>query len=406
MRTLVILLVLAGCSSEPGAPRIVAATPDHGPLVGGTTIVLSGSGLDRATAVRVLIGGRQAPLARVLDDSSLEVVIPPGDRPGAAELLLISDTVTTTAPQVFHYSAPPAIETVSPPDVVYDSTTTTVTVTGHGFLEEAAGELHVLVDGKLAADAVVESDTKLTFIAPPGIAFVSPDLEIRDLRGSATKPRSFRYRPGASGGLLLFTRYGSAFATFFDPVSRTSFPIPRTGPAWGSFTTVVLDARGDYWAFDRNLAWGRIDMRTQTLAAPIQTQLLIPAMVRMGSTYYAIERYTAKFGRFEPTTATFVPIAPVPCCGSFGLATDGTTIWFTARVVGTATLNTIVPSTGELGTPVPLPPGSHIEELRWLDGVLYGTNANQTLAAIDPATGALTVMPVSPGRVNAMEIVE
>lgn len=408
MRVLVMLLALAACTDEGGAPRLISATPDHGPLVGGTTIVLGGSGFVRGTPVRVLVGGREAPLAHVRDATTLELVIPPGDHPGDAEVIVLAGAGTTTAEHVFHYSVAPTIDTVSPAEVPYDSTTTTVTVMGRGFLDEAAGELHVIVDGQLATAVLARSDTTLTFTAPPGTAFVQPDLQVIDLRGSATKTRSFRYRPGPRGGLVMFSRFGAAFATFFDPVAGTSFAIPRTGTASSSFTTVVLDARGDYWAFDRSLRWGRIDMRTQELVAPIQTNILVPAMVRLGTTYYAIERFSGMFGRFSPTTAAFTPIHAVPCCGSYGIATDGTTLWFVARVASSIVVTTIDPNTGEVGTGVPIinPLGLHIEELRWFGGVLYGTNSNQTLLAIDPATGTTSVMPVSPGRANAMEIVE
>ncbi len=404
MRALVVFALLAGCSDELVPPRLASATPDHGPLLGGTTIVLGGVGFDRSTPVRVLIGGREAPLARATGDTTLEVVIPPGDRTGDAEVILLADRTTTSAAHLFHYSAPAVIDTVAPAEVLHDSTTTTVTVTGHGFLEEAAGKLDVLVDGQLATDVVVRSDSTLTFTAPPGTAFVQPDLQVLDLRGTAKKPRGFRYRPGPRGGLVLFSRFGGAFAVFFDPAAGTSFAIPRLATA-STFTTVVLDEHGEYWAFDRGQRWGRIDMRTQDLVAPTQTTVLFPAMVRVGSRYYAIERYTQQFGRFDPSTAMFTPIGAVPCCGSYGLASDGTTLWIVGRAAGTVAISTIDPATGALGPAVPIvaTAGLHIEELRWFGGVLYGTNANQTLLAIDPTTGATTVMPVSPGRANAME---
>ncbi|MEO7096747.1 MAG: IPT/TIG domain-containing protein, partial [Polyangiales bacterium] len=287
MRALVMIALLAACSDEAAAPRLVSAAPDHGPLVGGTTIVLTGSGFDRGAPVRVLIGGREAPLALATGDTTLEVVIPPGDRTGEAEIIVLAERATGSAAHLFHYSVPPAIETVSPAEVVWDSTTTTMTVTGHGFLDEASGELAVLVDGTVAADVIVRSDTTLTFSAPPGTAFVQPDVQVLDLRGSATKARSFRYRPGPRGGLVMFSRFGAAFLTFFDPVDGSSFAIPRAPSSASSFTTVVLDQAGSYWAFDRSQRWGRIDMLTQELVAPIQTNWLIPTMVRMGSTYYA-----------------------------------------------------------------------------------------------------------------------
>lgn len=399
-----LVAVVAACADEPAGPALLSATPGYGPLVGGTTIVLHGTGFARNAPVRVSIAGREAPLAHAIDPTSIEVVIPPGERAGDAEVTVLAGDRAAVAAHVFHYSAPASIEAVSPAEVDHD-TSPTMTVTGHGFVAEAVGELAVLVDGVAATDVLAIDDTTLTFIAPPGTAFVKADVEVRDLRGRAEKRAAFRYRAGPRPGLVLFSRFGPAFATFFDPVDGTSFAIPRAATANASFTSVVRDETGEYWAFDRSLRWGRIDMRTQALISPVQTNLLFPTLVRVGSAYFGIERFTQKFGRFDPIAASFTPLSSVPCCGSYGLASDGTTIWLVARRAGTVAISTIDPSTGELGTAVPLSPVSpHVEELRWFAGVLYASTANQTLLAIDPVTGATVVQPVAPGRANAMEV--
>ena len=56
--------------------------------------------------------------------------------------------------------------------------------------------------------------------------------------------------------------------------------------------------------------------------------------------------------------------------------------------------------------PITAPLGFHVEEMRFFGGTLYATSRNGTLATLDPATGAVTVLPVSLGRSSALEIFE
>ncbi|MBL0216051.1 MAG: IPT/TIG domain-containing protein [Myxococcales bacterium] len=404
---LLLVPLLAGCGDGSTAPRLDGATPAYGPLIGGTRIVLAGAGFD--DDARVLIGGREAPLAHAIDDATLEVVIPPSDRPGDAEVVVLGRAGTATAGHLFHYSAPPVIDAVTPDEVVASSSSTRMTVTGAGFVDDGAGEVRILVDGVLAADVEVESDTRLTFAAPPGIPLVRPDVAVVDQRGTGTRPRGFRYRPSGRGGMLLFGRFGEAFATFFDPLDGTTLQIPRA-PTAAIFSAIVVDDRGDYWGVDRSRSFGRIDMRTQTLEAPVALGVLLPAMVRVGDQLYAIDRLSRRIGRLDRATGVFTPLGTtvLTCCGSYGLAFDGVTLWFTQRSATGTAINSIDPVTGAVGTPVELTgvPGLHIEEMRWRGGVLYASNTNATLVTIDPSTGAVTTLPVVVERANAMEIIE
>lgn len=409
-RWALVLAVLAGCDgSSTDPPRIASATPSYGPLVGGTRITLTGTGFASGGAApnRVLVAGREAPLVATVDDTTLEVVIPAGEQPGEAELVVWNGHGNGVATGIFRYSTPPTITSIAPSTVLFTSRSTLVTVTGSGFLDEGAGDVIVVVDGQLATDVEVTSDTALTFTAPPGRPLMQPDLELVDGRGRATQPRAFRYIPSARGGLLLFPSSG-AFAVFFDPIDHSTVTIPRVAFAI-RFTAVVRDERGDYWGVDRSRRFGRIDMTTQTLEAPILTQGGFPTMIRVGDAYVALERDSLRFGRFDPRTGSFTGIgaAELPCCGSFGLASDGT-IYFTARQGAAVSINTIDLTTGAVGTPVTItaPAGFHVEEMRFFDGTLYASSRNGTLVTIDPITGATAVLPVNLGRFSAMEVFE
>jgi hypothetical protein len=410
--TCLALLVAAGCDGG-AAPQlhISAAAPAYGPLVGGTRITLTGTGFaaDAAGPNRVLVAGREAPLAAAVDDSTLDVVIPPGEQPGDAEIVVLNRHGNAWATGIFRYSTPPTITGVAPASVVFSSGSTVVTVTGTGFADEGGGDVTVVVDGQVATGIEVTSDSSLTFVAPPGQALVSPDLELVNGRGRATRPRAFRYTPSARGGLLLFPPFTAAFAVFFDPVDNSAVTIPWVGSPAIRFTAVVLDDNGDYWGVDRSLRFGRLDMRAQRLDSPIQTQGWFPSMTRVGGKYVAIERGSRRFGAFDPVTGSFTPIgaATLSCCGSYGLASDGTTLYFTAREGAAVTITPIEPTTGEAGAPVAITAalGFHVEDMRFFAGRLYAASRDGTLVEIDPTTGATTVVPVGLlGRFNAMEV--
>ncbi|MDB4955776.1 MAG: hypothetical protein JWO36_3345 [Myxococcales bacterium] len=403
-----ILLAAVGCGDPSASVQIASSNPDYGPVVGGTRIVLSGNGFSSPT--RVLIGGREAPLSAPIGDSMLEIITPPGAQPGDAEVVVLNDRGNARATGVFHYSAPPTLTGATPKDVLFSSTSTRITLTGSGFLDEGAGDVTVLVDGEPANDVQVASDTSLTFMSVFGRAFAEPDIELVDGRGSATERRAFRYVPSTHRGLLLFPVFGSDFAVFFDPSDNSTVAIPRINAPIVRFTSVVRDEHGEYWGVDRSRQFGRIDMNTQTLEAPVQTLGWFPTMIRVGADYFAIERGTLQFGKLDHLTGRFSSIGAttLPCCGSYGLASDGTSLYFTARQAETVNITTIDTATGAAGTPVPIiaSPDFHVEEMRFLDGVLYASSRDQTLVTIDPQTGVTTVLPVFIGRCNAMAIFE
>lgn len=407
MRAGLSCVVLAACGVDAGPPSLTAATPPHAPLVGGTRVTLSGGGFTAPS--RVLIAGREAPLVATVDDATLELLVPPGEQPGDAEVVVLTEHGNAHATGLFHYSTPPQITGVSPDRVLWTEGGT-VTVTGSGFLDEDAGDVQLALDGLLVADVVVRDDRTLTFRAPPGRALDEPDLELVDLRGRATRPRSFRYTPSLRPGLLLFPHFGS-FAIFFDPVDNTVIAIPWAASPAVRLTTVVRDDRGDYWGADRNRTFGRIDLKTQRIAAPLPTVGWHPTMVRVGADHIAVDRSTLQLGRFDRFTAGFTPFggpSALPCCGSWGLAHDGTTLYLAARDDQTANLYTVDVATGELGAPLPITglPFVHLEDMRFFAGTLYGSNRNGQLLTIDPATGVAAVVPVVVGRISAMEIYE
>lgn len=83
-------------------PVVVAVAPDGGPASGGTTVTISGSGF--SLAVGVSFGGRAATSFRVVSDSRITAIAPPGL--GAQDVMVVaSDGISTpTSADVFSYA--------------------------------------------------------------------------------------------------------------------------------------------------------------------------------------------------------------------------------------------------------------------------------------------------------------
>jgi len=411
MRGLVVIVLLAACGDEPpgrAALRIDHAEPDYAPLVGGTLIHVHGAGFDVNS--RVLVGGRESVFVHAISTTELEVLVPPGTGPGDSELVAFDDNTATTARGVFHYSSKPTITDVSPARVVASTSNAFITVMGTGFLDEGAGTPQVVLDGVLVPEVTVVDDTTLTFTAPNGVIFSTPDLVLVNQRGQTTHADAFQYMPSESPGLLLFTRFGASFAVFYDPVANTQLLIPAL-PSASRLRTVFRDEIGDYWGIDVSNRIGRIDLATQTLVDPVFMFDRIPSSVRVGPTLYGIRRTgTNTIGTIDRNVGTFTSLSATAllCCGSFGLAHDGTTLWFTSRASDFVSilLNTFDTQTNTAGTPITLtgqPSGFRIEEMRYYNGELYAIGGSQ-LFRIDRQTGAVTaITTVITDRYTALE---
>lgn len=404
----VALVSAPGCA-EPPALEVTAVEPAWGPVAGGTRLAIHGRGFARLPAgVRVLFGDRPAPLVATVDDDTLDVLTPPALSPGPVELTVLVGEEVVRRGDGFRYSRPPTIDTVTPADV-HHALFTRMTVTGTGFLDEDAGPPTVLLDGIPLEGAHALSDTELELIAPSGRPLRMPTLEVVNRRGLARQARAFRYLPSDRPGLLLFGEADN-FATFVDPVAQVTVPIPWGGNVQVRLTAVVRDDHGDYWGLDRTRRLGRLDLSEQRLDAPGLLGRWSPAIARVGDTTIMIDRSQRRLARLELVSGTFVtlPATGLPCCGSYGLASDGTTLYLVARDGTAVTLRVVEPTTGELGPALAVdgPPGLHVEDMRFFAGTLYAVTRDQTMVTIDPATGAVTKLPVTTPRVHALEVFE
>jgi phospholipase C len=144
----------------PGSPIVSDVSPAKGSGSGGTQVTITGSGFHGAGLVE--FGASQALSYKVLSDTTIRAVAPPGA--GAADVQVVGagQTSDPTSSDLFTWIAPPAVSGLSPDSVASDGGTTVV-ISGSGF----SGASAVLIGG-VSVDFAVNSDSKISAISPGG----------------------------------------------------------------------------------------------------------------------------------------------------------------------------------------------------------------------------------------------
>ena len=201
-------------------PALVAVTPNAGPNVGGSTILLSGSGF--VAGAHVYFGPTVAALDSVIDGNRM-VAVSPLSLPGPVDVKVVNpDGKTGVLPFGFVFyqngpGSPPTLQQVNP-STGSTLTTTAVVLTGSGF---QAGAL-VFVGGVPANNVMLQGDGSLAavFVAQAAgtvdVVVTNPDGQ------SSTRHQAFTYRA---------------------PAPSLSAITPAFGPVEGG-TTVVITGGG------------------------------------------------------------------------------------------------------------------------------------------------------------------
>ncbi|MFF7232572.1 Ig-like domain repeat protein [Streptomyces sioyaensis] len=111
------------------APSVTGVIPATGPIAGGSTVILTGTGLSGVTGVS--FGALPAVSFRAFSDTLIVAVTPAGP-PGPADVTVTTPGGSVTVPAGFDYKAPSATTITSTPDpaLVGQPVTFTATVTG------------------------------------------------------------------------------------------------------------------------------------------------------------------------------------------------------------------------------------------------------------------------------------
>jgi len=167
-----------------GAPFKAALSADSGPVAGGNTITITGTGL--STANNVAFGANSAA-PTVVSDNTINVVVPAGAA-GA-----VGVTITTAGGSnnglTYTYVTTPTVTSIAPA-AGPTSGGTAATVTGTGLTTTQS----VTVDGATAPFSVI-NDTELSIVTPPGTAG-AVDVAVTTTGGTATVAGGFTYTAG------------------------------------------------------------------------------------------------------------------------------------------------------------------------------------------------------------------
>ena len=223
-----------GSTSPVTLPAVTRVSPASGSTVGGSTVTITGTGLDHATVVR--FGGVAGTIAAD-SDTQITVTSPPstdtvditattaaitadsGTQITGTGTGTVDITVTTrdgisdpTTADHYTYTAPrPAVTGVSP-DGGSTAGGTTVSITGTG-LASATGVRF----GAAAAVIAADSSTQITVTSPPGTGTVT--ITVTTAAGTS-KTTAGHY----------------TYATRPKPSQSISFTVPASGTAGGSAT--------------------------------------------------------------------------------------------------------------------------------------------------------------------------
>lgn len=174
-----------------GGPTITSISPVTGPVTGGTTVTITGTGFTGATAVK--FGTTNATTFTVLSSTTITAVSP-AHTAGTVDVSVTTPAGTTanTAADDFTYGTVPSISSISPTSGP-TSGGTVVTITGANLL----GVTNVRFGTTEATTFTVNSSTSITVISPAHAAG-TVDVSVTSAAGTSpnTTADNFTYTGG------------------------------------------------------------------------------------------------------------------------------------------------------------------------------------------------------------------
>ena len=144
----------------PGSPTVTSVTPSSGPLAGGNTVTITGTGFTGATSVT--FNGVASSNFTVVNDTSITAVVPSGAATGAVSVIITTPSGSNNTNTLYSYVvAAPTITSVSPSSGP-PAGGNTVTITGTGF----TGATSVTFGGVASPNFTIVSDTTITAVVP------------------------------------------------------------------------------------------------------------------------------------------------------------------------------------------------------------------------------------------------
>jgi hypothetical protein len=248
-----------GAYTYLAVPAFTSIAPAAGPIAGGNSVTITGTGFTGATGVT--FGGTAATAVTVVSDTQITATAP-AKAAGAVSVVITTPGGTATGTNAYTYVAIPTFTSVAPtagPIAGGNS----VTITGTGFV---IGATAVTFGGTAPTSFTVNSATSITAV-PPSHAAGSVNLVITTPGGTVTGANAYRYAaiptftsivpiagPIAGGTAVTITgsgftgatgvTFGGTAATAVTVVSDTSITATTPAHAAGSVDVVVTAPGG------------------------------------------------------------------------------------------------------------------------------------------------------------------
>ena len=174
-------------------PAVVSVDPAVGPMAGGTSVTVTGTGFTSTIDTTVTFGIYTATNVQVGSATSLTCVTPAAVTPGAVNVRVTNRNGFGEKSNAFSYLAKPNITTVSPskgPLIGGD----TITIQGSGFTTSA--NTTVLFGAFSATGINVVSATRLTCVAPRNLTAGRVDVRVFNSGGVGILPTGYEYVGG------------------------------------------------------------------------------------------------------------------------------------------------------------------------------------------------------------------
>jgi hypothetical protein len=257
-------LLVAACGEVVGPeaagggtpPTITEISPDHGPVVGGAEITITGSDFQAngAGEAFVVVDGFLAPTTTIVDDATVTFELPAGVQEGdQVDVTLFNGNGQARVEDAFRYNERPIVIDIAPKRG-RGAGGTLITITGRGFEEFEAGEATVVIDGVAATDVTVVDDQTITATTGANTAsvpFEPLDVVVANANGETSLEGGFLV---TLPGIIVIQRQGTIIYYYHPPtetlkeLSRATESLGRTcaKPAAGASLYTVRGRPSDF----------------------------------------------------------------------------------------------------------------------------------------------------------------
>ena len=286
-------------------PTVTSISPTAGPIGGGTSVIITGTGFSYANATGAVKFGAATASYTINSDTQITATAP-AHAAGTLDITVTTPggTSATNAVDQYTYVSPPTVTSVSP-TVGPTAGGTTVTINGTNF----SGATSVTFGGVAATGYTVYSGTQIVATAPAGSAG-TVDIRVTTVGGTSATSASDQY-------------------TYVSPPTVTAVS-PVSGPTAGG-TTVTITGTG--FAFANATGAVRFGATTATYTINSNTQITATLPANAAGTYDVTVTTSGgtsatsaadQFTYVAPPTVTSVSPTSGPTAGGTTVTITGT----------------------------------------------------------------------------------